>query len=234
MSSNARRQFDENASDIDHLVDLREGAAYLYEANGEAAPEGIDVLFRSAVVLMVSHWEAYVEDICHEGLDHMVAHLTDPKKLPKELKKQAAKELKASQNEIAVWDLAGDRWKEYMRHRIAASWDARQRSFNTPKAANTREFIKLILGIEDIGRAWSFDGKKSSKVANQLDRLVAIRGEIAHRGRSHQEIDSEFVTDHTQFLRRLVAKTGGRINRHLKHVTGVPLFQKEGSKTFRG
>ena len=86
MPSNARKKFDENMADVDHLIDLYGAMEALSEADGEPISEGIDVLFRSAVVLMVSHWEAYVEDICSEALTHLVDHLPSAESLPKELK----------------------------------------------------------------------------------------------------------------------------------------------------
>src|SRR5437867_8740204 len=68
----------------------------LSKHDGEPLPEAHEVLFRSAVVLMVSHWEAYIEDICSEALDHLIQYTTDPAKLPKEIKKQVADEIKSS------------------------------------------------------------------------------------------------------------------------------------------
>ena len=224
MPSNAWKKFDENADDIDHLIDLYQTMVSLSEHDGEELSEGFEVLFRSAVVLMVSHWEAYVEDICGEALDHLVSHVDDPGKLPRELKKQVAKEIKSLQDESAIWQLANQGWKKYVRDRMAAFKQQRDRSFNTPKAQNTAEFIKQTLGIENIRDSWNFDGKGSTAVAEQLDNLIEIRGEIAHRGRIRQKLDADFITGQAKFLRRLVAKTGGRINKHIKQVTGAPLF----------
>jgi hypothetical protein len=224
MPSNAFKRFTDSASDIDHLIDLHETMVNVFEADAEPVPEGYEVVFRSAVVLMVSHWEAYIEDICSEALDHLVRHTTDPTKLPKEIKKQVAGEIKRSSNEIEVWKLADAGWKAYLRGRLAAFKELRDRSFNTPKAENTADFIKRTLGIEDVRSAWSFDGKDSKAISEQLDRLVAIRGEIAHRGRLQQRLDAKFVTQQTAFLRHLASKTGGTINTHLKKATGTALF----------
>ena len=228
MPSNARKKFDDNAGDIYHLIDLYKGAVSVFEFDGDEIPEGYEVVFRSAVVLMVSHWEAYVEDICGEALDHMVTHVKDPGKLPKEMKKQVAKEVKAAQNEIEVWELANQGWKNYIRERMPAFRQARERSFNTPKAQNTAEFIKLMIGIDDIRKAWIFDGKDKATVGRQLDDLIKLRGEIAHRGRLPKRLDADFVTAKMTFLRKLVSKTGGRINTHVKQVTGIPLYKSTG------
>lgn len=224
MPSNARKKFDDNASDIEHLIHVYEGLEAIWKLDNEPVPEGYEVLFRSAVVLMVSHWEAYVEDVCSEALEHLVKNLKDPTKLPKELKKQIAEEVKGSKNEIEVWKLVGVGWKQYVVDRLNAQKEARDRSFNTPKAQNTSEFFARVLGIDDVRRAWVFDGMESKVIARKLDSLVATRGEIAHRGRVTQRIDAMWVTDHVDFLRKVVSKTGGAIHRHLKQVTGTGLW----------
>ena len=224
MPSNARKKFDENARDIDQLIDLYKGVVTLYKYQREAVPEGSEVLFRSAIVLMVSHWEAYVEDICGEALDHLVTHVSGPTKLPKEIKKHVAREIKASKNEIEVWRLAGQGWKNYLHSRMSTLRLARNRSFSTPRAQHTAEFIRQTIGIEDIRESWNFDGKDSTTISRQLDNLVEIRGEIAHRGRVGRRLDAEFVTDHTAFLRKLVSKTGGQINKYVKQISGAGLF----------
>jgi len=147
----------------------------LSKHDGEPLPEAHEVLFRSAVVLMVSHWEAYIEDICSEALDHLIQYTTDPAKLPKEIKKQVADEIKSSKNAIDVWELADAGWRVYIRNRMAAFKQARDRSFNTPRAVNTAEFMRRTVGIEDIKTAWSFAGKDSKAISQQLNALVEVQ-----------------------------------------------------------
>ena len=224
MPSNSRKRLDENANDIDSLVNLYKVTADLYLNSKIELPEKWDVLFRSAIVLMVSHWEAYVEDICEEALDHIVTNISDHQKLPKELKKQVAKEIKNSLNENEAWELADHGWKNYVRKRMEYFRQERNRSFNTPKSENTKIFVMKILGIEEICECWAFDSKDSAIISKQLDALIEIRGEIAHRGRIGKKLDAKFITEQNAFLRKLASKTGGRINKHVKKVTGTPLF----------
>lgn len=226
MPSKAFKRFS-TLSDCDVLLDMHDGLVALVaadEGDHDPIPEGLDVLFRAAVVMMVSQWEAYIEDICSEGLNHLVEHVPDASSLPKEIRKLIAAELKEDRNEIAVWALAGDGWRRYLQSRLAMLKVGRDRSFNTPKAQNTAEFVRRALGIADIRAAWAFDGLQPAAVAKRLDMLVEVRGQIAHRGSIEQHIDREWVLDQMAFLRKVVAKTGGRINSHVKRVTGKPLW----------
>jgi hypothetical protein len=224
MPSDAWKRFRENAGDIDSLIDFYNGLVSLSAADLKPIPAGADVLFRSAIVLMVSNWEAYIEDIVSEALYHIVNHLEDSSKLPKEIKKIIAGELKNDKNELAVWSLADNGWKHILKTRLKSLKESRDRSFNTPKAHQTEEFIKRSIGIDDIQKAWSFNSLKSADVSKKLDVLIEIRGQIAHRGPIRQKIDKEWVSSQMEFLRNLVSKTGGHINRHVKTVTGVPLW----------
>ena len=72
---------------------------------------GLEILNKSAIVLLSAYWEAYCEDIAAEGLNHLVTHLKDPQKLPEALRKVVSKQLKESANNLAVWEIAGAGWK---------------------------------------------------------------------------------------------------------------------------
>lgn len=173
---------------------------------------------------MVSHWEAYVEDICSEALDHLVQHASDATKLPKEIKKQVADEIKEEKNEIWMWQLADSGWRQYLKDRLPGLRLARERSFNTPKAQNTAEFVRRVLGIADIRTSWEFEGFTPEVASKKLDALVEVRGQIAHRGKVRLQLDEKWVKEHVAFLQKVVSKTGGQINAHAKKVTGKPLW----------
>jgi hypothetical protein len=224
MPSQARKKFDESAADIDHLMDMYRAMEVLWKDDPDALPEGIEVLFRSAAVLMVSHWEAYIEDICSEALEHLVTHAKNASALPKAVKQQIAIEMRSSKNDLELWRLADDGWKEVLRARLATMKAGRDRGFNSPKAQQTSDFIKTAVGVDDIANAWKVDSLEPKEAAAKLDALVALRGEIAHRGRVKERLDENYISDHVSFLRTLVAKTGGRINQHLKRITKKKLW----------
>ncbi len=229
MPSKAWEKFRENAEDLDQLIDLYNGMETLYADAGDPVPEGMEVLFRSAVVLMVSHWEAYIEDITSEALDHLVSKTKEATSLPKEIKKQVALELKAASNEIEIWKIADGGWKSYIKGRLKNFKEARDKNFNTPKALKTQEFIKIALGLENICRAWSTDEMTEAEAKKKLDTLIETRGQIAHRGRLDEKLDKAWIEEHIDFLRKLASKTGGEINTHVRKITGSGLWEKKKS-----
>lgn len=227
MASKAWSKFNKNAEDIDSLLDLWEGVVNLWDK--EPVPNEYEVLFRSAVVLMVSHWEAYVEDICSEALDHLVSHVEDASKLPKDIKKLIAGEIKKKDHELEMWKLADSGWKEYLRSRLVELKRERDRHFNTPKAHNTAEFLIKAIGVDPRPK-WKTNELTADEVAKKLDDLIEIRGQIAHRGEIDQKIDQQWVAEHVALLRHVASWTGGAINSHLLKVTRKPLWVKKKSE----
>lgn len=99
MASKARQSFDDNSKDIKRLLT----AWHEFEGIAKEIPEEGDeieipatrtVFLKSIIVLLVSYWEAYLEDIAGEALKHIIQNINDANELPKELKKPSPKSLK--------------------------------------------------------------------------------------------------------------------------------------------
>ena len=89
MGSAARSTLDENANDIDRLLEI-------HEQIGDQKPGqryGLEVLNKSAIVLITAFWEAYCEDVASEGLIYIIKNAKSSAALPDELKKQIVTEL---------------------------------------------------------------------------------------------------------------------------------------------
>lgn len=224
MPSKSRVKFDENLGDIDHLLDFHDALETLSEADGEPVPPGADVLFRAAVVLLVSHWEAYVEDITGETLTHIVTCAKDASVLSNDIKRQVASELKKAPNDLELWKVADGGWRDYLKNRLVSMQEARNRSFNTPKSVPTAEFIEKAIGLKDVTKGWTFGGLTSVDVCKKLNSLIEVRGQIAHRGKISAKIDKKWVQEHVTFVRNVAGKTGGKINSHVKLVAGSGLW----------
>ncbi len=224
MPSKSRLHFDENANDIHRLIDFYETAEVLCEEKLDSLPTNVDVVLKSALVLLVSFWEAYLEDIVSEAVEHLVSNLPDATNLPKDLKRHLASDLKKEPNELAVWSLSGDGWRELLKKRLQGLREARNRNFNTPKSIQTGDFLEKSLGLCDVLKRWSFDKITAEDAAKKLDELIELRGQIAHRGRLNQKIDKQLVQDSLKLINNIVSKTGGAVNSHLKKHTGKGLF----------
>lgn len=220
MASRARKSLDDNLADVDRLLELHtaEGG----KAKGRRF--GLEVLNKSAIVLITSYWEAYCEDIAAEGLHHMVTHLKEAEKLPKEIRKIIATELKADKNELAVWWLSESGWRKVLEDRMQKMTEERNRKLNTPKSSQIDELFRTAVGIERISDAWHWDRTTADAARAKLDQYIILRGDIAHRGRPDTSVRKSQVVDYLRLMKKLAAKTGGQVNRHVKKVTGKPLW----------
>lgn len=220
MPSQARRAFDENAADIERLMEIHRGLG-----GGERGRRyGLEVLNKSAIVLVTAVWEAYCEDIAAEALEHIVNHTPTADRLPLELKKRIAKELKSDPNEISVWNLADQQWKPLLLARLNQLRDERNRRLNTPKADNIVELFNTALGLPDVSAAWRWKKMSVAAAKKKLNDYVTLRGAIAHRAQADVSCTKNHVLDYLGFIKSLVAKTGGRVNSHVQGVTGQPLW----------
>ena len=126
MASQARIAFDENVLDVKALIDIHK------EKGGQSRGRryGLEVLNKSAIVLITAFWEGYCEDIAAEGLDHIVKHAPNADSLPTELKKIIVRQLNNNDNQLAIWNLADDGWRTVLKQQLTDLQEARNRKLN--------------------------------------------------------------------------------------------------------
>jgi len=222
MPSKARAALAANITDVDRLLSL-------HSEIGGVAPgrrRGLEVLNKSAIVLLTSYWESYCEDIAEEGIEHIIKYARSSERLPKGMKKLIAKELKEDKNELAVWSLADESWRQLLVSRLEQYRVARNWNFNTPKPAQVDELFFESLGIEKISDAWAWDKVTATIARNRLKEFVELRGAIAHRGKSDTGVKRLDVTNYLELIKKLAAKTGGKVNAQCRLITGKVLYTK--------
>lgn len=223
MPSTAQTLFDENAQDIKRLLKLHEEKG----GTSQGRRRNLEVLNKSAIVLITSFWEAYCEDIAAEGLEHIVIHGESPDPLPKEIKQIIAKELKADLNELSVWSLCGNGWKHILKARLDRLREDRNKKLNAPKSQNIDALFMQSIGLSSVSSSWKWAKKMTvSRARNKLDNYAKLRGEIAHRGKSAKSVTKAQVEDYFDFIKKLVSKTSGAVNSHVEKVTGKPLWPR--------
>ena|ERR1700722_3056591 len=102
--------------------------------------------------------------------------------------------------------------------------ETRARSLNTPKSENIKVFFRNALGIEDISDTWKWEKISSDQAATTLDKYVALRGDIAHRGAGRQSVTKLQVCEFLGHVKQLVRKTGKRVSKCVKEATGKELW----------
>lgn len=221
MASKARKAFDDNVNDVNRLLELhaKEGG------KGKGRRYDLEALNKSAIVLITAFWEAYCEDIAEEALAHIIEHAQDSSALPDSLQKVVLNDLKQEKHDLAMWKLADDGWRSVLRDQFDDLKERRNRKLNTPKWEHIDNLFMDAIGLEKVSSSWKW-GKKMTitRSRNKLDKFVTLRGAIAHRGRDGKSVTKAQVVDYFDFVQTVVGKTGGRVNWHVKQVTGKPLW----------
>jgi RiboL-PSP-HEPN len=220
MPSQARKSLHANLEDIRRLLELHS----LVGGKGVGRRHRLEVLNKSAIVLITAYWEAYCEDIAAEALAHIVKNAKSSAALPNELKKLLAKELKAGLNELEVWKIADSGWKKYLGDRLDLLKERRNWDLNTPKTDQIDKLFLHALGIEKISNSWGWKGMAVAQSSRKLDKYVALRGAIAHRGKGSATVKKSHVSDYFDFVQNLAGRTGGAVNKHVKAITNKRLW----------
>ena len=158
-------------------------------------------------------------------MEHILTHCASSGDLPLEIRKVISKELKNEKNELSVWEVADDKWRSYLTSRLDRMKTERNRRLNNPKSANVDELFEKTLGLKNVSSTWRWSKRLTIKgTRDKLNKFIELRGEIAHRGKSADTVKKAQVIDYRNFIESLAAKTGGKVNSHVKSITGTPLW----------
>jgi RiboL-PSP-HEPN len=215
MTSGAGKTFAKNCADIDRLLEIHQTEG----GTGPGRRTRLEVLNKSAIVLVTVFWEAYCEDVAAEALDYIVRHTNDGASLPKELRKIVAKELKTDLDELAVWRLADKGWRRVLSSRLDALKEERDRQLNTPKTKQIDDLFERALGLPGISKSWHWGRMSARRAGDKLDEFVSLRGSIAHRGSGAAAVRKHQVDDYYDHVKYLVDRTDARISEVVKAAT---------------
>jgi hypothetical protein len=232
MPSAARKAFDANLKDVRRLIDFHE------EKSGTSRGRryGLEVLNKSAIVLLCACWEAYCEDIASEALEFIVKHANSADQLPTDLKKSLLKSLSESKHELEVWRIADSGWRTVATDRMAALREARAKRLNTPKSAQIDDLFRSAIGINSVSSEWKITPRTTAdKTRKKLDHFVSLRGEIAHRSKADTSVKKADVMAFAELIHVLAAKTGGTVNKFVFKAVGRTMWRRKskGKPTFR-
>jgi hypothetical protein len=220
MPTKAKVRFEENCADVERLLQIHNEIA----GNAPGRKYGVEVLNKSAIVLICAVWEAYVEDVVSEALDFVVVKTVDIAKLPLDLRKVVAKSVKQDLNDLSPWTLAGDGWKAVLHGNLLAAKGKYLSNWHTPKSGNIRDLFAQALGLADLPSKWQRPWLSSAKAIAKLDAFVTLRGAIAHRGKASESVKKNVAAGFLWLVGELVNFTDAAVNAHVNSITGARIF----------
>jgi hypothetical protein len=170
---------------------------------GKGTPNGVAV--RAALIVLITAWETYVEDVCLEASEKLMASITKPSDLPHSLRS------KIGQSSKDPWLLAGDAWREVARTQVSRE----VASLNTPSSKNVDALVDLAVGIKGALGQCAWANMSAEKIAEYVDQLIRIRGEIVHKGQALGDLNVKGVRYWCDWISILADRLDDVIRGHL-------------------
>jgi hypothetical protein len=197
---------------VQNLAEVRRLLA-IHEQLGGATPgrkHNLEVLNKSGIVLLVACWEAFIEDLASDAFDAMLTHAADHTVFPADVLTHSSRDLKSAPDNREVWKLAGTGWKAVLQQHRAELFKDYVGKFNSPKAKQIDALFASLIGISSLSQGWSWRRMSSEAAVDKLNRLVELRGSIAHRVAAAKSVHKADVTAHLEFLYRLAVRSSNR------------------------
>jgi hypothetical protein len=206
----------DNTKEVNLLTDIHSKIA----GKDPGRKTGVEVLNKSAVVLLVACWESYVEELAAHAFSIMLKYAKQPSIFPTKVLTLASKEIKNDSDETRVWQLAGKGWKDILEQHKDNTLKKHLSVFNTPKTANINNLYLDLLGVKRISKDWNWATITSQKAEAKLDAIIALRGQIAHEVKTTESVHKELVVKYSHFIKRLAGLMSNSVADHMQSRTG--------------
>jgi hypothetical protein len=206
-------QFLENVAEVGQLLAIHKSIG----GTGPGRRHDIEVLNKSAVVLVVACWEAYVEDLASVALDYLITNAKDHTVFPTNVLERVS----SKHSGPKAWSLAGDGWKKAMRDNYTELLAKTSGVLNTPRTAPVDELFLKSIGIASMSSHWHWKGRTQPKAVAALDALVTLRCSIAHRVQHTKSVRKSNVIAAKELVSFLAAISSNAVRNHLHSAVGT-------------
>lgn len=207
--------FKRNLGDVTRLLEVHS----LVASGVSGRASALQVLNRSAVVLLAACWEAYIEDLAVAAFDWMLANSPEPTAFPRKVRAKASRAIRENKDELAIWALAGNGWRDVLKQHRDETIQTTVATFNSPKAERIDDLYNNLIGLPKLSSHWRWPGMSPDSVRRKLERLLTIRGDIAHRSRHSGFVKRPELDDFVAFANRLSIRSHNAVVIHLTEVT---------------
>ena len=203
------------------------------EINNHRGPNKNYGLLNGALVLLISSWEVYCEDVCRQAAvkiqkrpNLIFAQLDE--KLRKDIIHYAGNQYKGNQDPLKekIAMLPDGGWRQLLVDRL----NKYVPDFNTPKFSRQRGkdlngLFRQVLGIKISNAIECFLEEKD--LCNRLDAVVTLRGEIAHTGdaQAKDHLSAYILKQHTSSFLEAAAALDVIVHKEFRDKLGFAPWQ---------
>ena len=202
------QKFETNIAEVKRLLEVHKQLA----GKSPGRKHNVEVLNKSAIVLLVACWEAFVEDLASAAFESMLTHATTHTVFPDDVLTLASKKFKApAADNREVWRLAGDGWRSVLADHKSDLFKEYIGKLNTPKPKQIDALFSSLIGLTSLSSRWSWRTVTSDRTTQKLTELVELRGSIAHRVAASKAVHKAKVFDYLWLVYRLAVVSSNRV-----------------------
>lgn len=211
------RTFIDNRDEVKKLVNIHIKVAGT--APGRKT-SGVQVLNKSAIVLLVACWESYIETIVGDAFDFMLANAPTHEVFPSSVLTKASKELRNDKDERKIWLIADKGWETVLKNYKENAFKKEIDYFHVPRPSNIDELFAKLVGLDNLSKTWTWRGQNNSDTIRTLNELIDIRGTIAHKIKVETSITKRDVLYYLNFINNLAVSTNNSVTKHVEKRVG--------------
>jgi hypothetical protein len=216
MAESPSLLFKNNLKEVTQLMAMHAALA----GAGPGRKHRVEVLNKSAILFACASFEAFIEDLATRSFDHLVLKSQNHTGLPKAILKSIAEMLRNDKNEIKMWDLAGDGWRnvaEQHKQNLIRKYIG---PFNTPKPHNIESLLKELIGFPETYPIWKWQGMTVIASKNKLKDFVELRGALAHGSKPPSPVLKKDVNGYIKFLATFSVRLSNDMRTYCELLTG--------------
>jgi hypothetical protein len=217
LANKHANRFLDNLKEVDRLTAIHGRLT----TKGPGRKHDVEVLHKSAIVLLVACWEAFIEDLAAATLSWMILHSKDHSRFAEPVLERIGSKYSG----MKVWDLAGDGWKQVLKDNYKEVLAKTTGTLNTPRSEQVDQLFEKTVGLTSLSNAWSWRGRSADQTRIALSDLVTLRGAIAHRVSASQHVRLADVRDARGLVCRLMVRSHNDVCRYLTKVFGSSPWQ---------
>lgn len=205
-----------NMKEVDRLSEIHE------QVSGVNAGHkfGVEVLNKSAIVLLVACWESYVEELARISFEVLMDRADTHDIFPSKFLTMASSSRRKSENETLVWQLAGDGWRKVLTEHKDKMLSQHVDSFRNPSASNIDDLFHSVIGLKAVSKDWHWHKVNATQASEKLNRLIVLRGQIAHSVITDSRVRKSLVNNYSHFIKRLAAMLSNSVTSYINDRCG--------------
>jgi len=198
-----------------------------------------EVLLKSAIVFIVTCWDAYIKQLLTSSFDFMIGNANNPDIFPVQVRMIAAENLlppkpnaddpdKTQHSMLKereswhqerwkkdIWSLAGSGWIELLRNNKDKVIEQYAGRFQIPRPDRIDSLFANVIGLRRLSFTWAWDNMSNEEAIHCLNILLNLRGDIVHQNRPHRKVCIGDIDYYTVFIEKMAGISANAVRRYI-------------------